>query len=189
MLKSLASGESVGARLPYKEPFVMEDYAKLIFNTNNLPSDVELTAGFFRRFLIIPFRVEIPEVKQDKELARKIIENELSGIFNWVLKRLDRILTNKRFTLCDIIEEEFKVYMKESNSVHMFIDEEGYVPSKIQEISLKELYASYRGYCIENGYKPCCNRELSKRIQKLGFTRTRTKLGINNLAEKKLLPM
>lgn len=185
MLKSLASGEPIGARLPYKEPFVAKNYAKLMSNTNKLPSDVEITSGFFRRFLIIPFRCEIPEERQDKELAKKIISNELSGIFNWVLKGLDRILTNKRYSQCDIIEEEIEAFMKESDSVRMFIDDEEYAPSSDQQVPLKEIYSNYRGYCIENGYKACSNREFSKRLQKMKFHRFRSKYGWNILAIKK----
>jgi putative DNA primase/helicase len=37
-LKTLASVEPIEARLPYKEPFMMTDYAKLIFNVNRMDS-------------------------------------------------------------------------------------------------------------------------------------------------------
>jgi putative DNA primase/helicase len=77
----------------------MTDYAKLIFNCNELPKDVEQTEAYFRRFLIIPFNVTIPEHEQDKELAKKIIDNELSGVFNWVLSGLKRLLMQQRFPL------------------------------------------------------------------------------------------
>lgn len=50
--KLLASGEPIEARLPYCKPMVITDYAKLIFNCNELPKDVEQTNAFFRRFLI-----------------------------------------------------------------------------------------------------------------------------------------
>ena len=55
IFKQLASGESVEARPIYGKPFNMENYAKLMFNCNELPKDVENTEAFFRRFLIIPF--------------------------------------------------------------------------------------------------------------------------------------
>src|SRR5690606_16817975 len=83
--KQLVSGEPVEARLPYGEPFTLTNYAKLIFNCNELPKDVEQTHAYFRRFLIVPFEVTIPGTEQDKELSKKIIESELSGVFNWVL--------------------------------------------------------------------------------------------------------
>ena len=50
IFKQLVSGEPVEARLPYGQPFVLRDYAKMIFNINQLPKDVEHTNAFFRRF-------------------------------------------------------------------------------------------------------------------------------------------
>ncbi|OGV31935.1 MAG: hypothetical protein A3E88_07330 [Legionellales bacterium RIFCSPHIGHO2_12_FULL_35_11] len=50
--------------------------------------------AYFRRFLIIPFQVTIPEAEQDKQLAQKIIKSELSGVFNWVLQGLDSAFRN-----------------------------------------------------------------------------------------------
>lgn len=96
IFKQLVSGEQVEARLPYGQPFIMKQYAKLIFNCNELPRDVEHNTAYFRRFLIIPFEVTIPPDEQDKTLHTKIIENELTGVFNWVLKGLDRLLQNKK---------------------------------------------------------------------------------------------
>ena len=73
----------------------MVNYAKLIFNCDSLPSEVEQTLGFYRRWLIIYFDQIIPEKEQDKQLAKKIIESELSGVFNWVLEGLERLLEQK----------------------------------------------------------------------------------------------
>jgi putative DNA primase/helicase len=81
--------------------FILKQYAKLIFNCNELPKDVEHTNAYFRRFLIIPFDVTIPPHEQDKNLHTKIIENELSGVFNWVLEGLNRLLEQKRFSECE----------------------------------------------------------------------------------------
>ena len=95
IFKQMVSGEPVEARLPYGQPFTLTQYAKLIFNCNELPKDVEHTNAYFRRFLIVPFDVTIPPDEQDKTLHTKIIDNELSGVFNWVLEGLDRLLKQK----------------------------------------------------------------------------------------------
>ncbi|MHB8401605.1 MAG: DNA primase family protein, partial [Bacteroidia bacterium] len=55
--KQLASCETISARLPYGNPMQISDYARLIFNVNELPKDTEQTEAFFRRFLIMPFDV------------------------------------------------------------------------------------------------------------------------------------
>ena len=114
LFKNMVSGEPVEACLKYGQPFTMTDYAKFIFNCNELPKDVEYTNAYFRRFLIIPFDVTIPENEQDKNLHAKIIEKELSGVFNWVLDGLNRLLEQKRFSECEAAQkavEKYKIEM------------------------------------------------------------------------------
>jgi putative DNA primase/helicase len=126
IFKQLVSGEPVEARLPYGQPFILKQYAKLIFNCNELPKDVEHTNAYFRRFLIIPFDVTIPPQEQDKQLHSKIIENELSGVFNWVLEGLTRLLEQKRFSECEAAQRAVEKYRIESDSVQMFLNEHGF---------------------------------------------------------------
>jgi putative DNA primase/helicase len=169
LFKKLASGEAFTARSPYGKPFEVRNYAKMIFNANELPKDTEQTNAFFRRFIIIPFNVQIPEAEQDKELHRKIIDSELAGIFNWVLDGLKRLLSNKKFTDCTAIDETLKQYRTESDSVQMFLDENNYQPSSNERMPLKELYQQYRAFCYEDGYRACGKKTFSERIQRLRY--------------------
>jgi putative DNA primase/helicase len=168
IFKQLVSGEPVDARLPYGQPFMMKQYAKLIFNCNELPKDVEHTNAYFRRFLIIPFDVTIPEAEQDKNLHSKIIENELSGVFNWVLEGLNRLLDQKRFSICEAARLAVEQYKIESNSIRLFLDESGYKIST-EYTRLKDLYPEYRLLCMEDGMKPFSKRNFSKQLQSMGF--------------------
>ncbi len=97
IFKQLVSGEPVSARLPYDKPFHLTQYARLIFNCNELPRGNEFTDAYFRRFLIVPFDVTIPPEEQIKDLHSRIIENELAGVFNWVLRGLARLLKQNGF--------------------------------------------------------------------------------------------
>lgn len=117
IFKQLASGEPVEARQIYGQPFTMTNYARLIFNCNELPKETEQTHAFFRRFIIMPFDVTIPAEEQDPELASKIISTELSGVLNWALSGLERLMRNKRFTCCDAITRQLEQYQRESDSV------------------------------------------------------------------------
>jgi putative DNA primase/helicase len=169
LFKKLASGEAFTARSPYGRPFEVRNYAKMIFNANELPKDTEQTNAFFRRFIIIPFDVTIPTTEQDRELHRKIIDGELAGVFNWVLAGLKRLLSNKRFTDCTAIDEILKQYRTESDSVQMFIEENSYQPSNTERIPLKELYQQYRAFCYEDGYKACGKKTFSERLRARRF--------------------
>ncbi len=164
IFKQLVSGEPVEARLPYGRPFTLTHYAKLIFNCNELPKDVEHTEAYFRRFLIIPFQVTIPEAEQDKQLAQKIITNELSGVFNWVLQGLERLLKQKNFTESEVVRLAREQYEKESDSVKMFLEEEGYFPHPAHFETIKELYFQYKMFCQDGGFSPVNQLNFKRRL-------------------------
>jgi len=185
IFKQLVSGESVEARLPYGQPFILKQYAKLIFNCNELPKDVEHTNAYFRRFLIIPFDVTIPPQEQDKQLHTKIIEKELSGVFNWVLDGLNRLLEQKRFSDCEAAQKAVEQYRIESDSVQMFLGEHEYKVSTANEIPLKEMFSEYRNYCIESGFKACSLRTFADRLRNSGFQTERKGYGMAVNAAKK----
>jgi putative DNA primase/helicase len=166
-VKQLASGEDTDGRLPYGEPFIVKNYAKLIFNLNQLPRDVEHTFAYFRRLLIVHFEVTIPEAEQDKQLAKKIIETELSGVFNWVLEGLDRILKNKAFTDSAAINQARDEYATNSDNVKLFLLDNNYKPDPENWVLIKDLYLTYRTYCIEDGCKPLSKHNFMKRMKAL----------------------
>jgi len=185
LFKQLASGEPVDARMPYGNPFTVTDYAKFIFNCNELPKDIEHVPAYFRRFLIIPFSVTIPDRDQDRALANKIINNELPGVFNWVLQGLSRLLDQKAFTHSDLINGQLEQFKKQSDSVQLFLEDEAYVPSITETVSLKELYGKYRNYCVECGNRYCAMRSFSDRLRANGFTIIRKSYGMVVFIEKR----
>lgn len=184
--KLLVSGEPVEARLLYKNTTTISDYARFIFNCNELPKEIENTNAFFRRFIILPFRVTIPPNKQDKELSKRIIENELSGVFNWVLIGLTRLLENKDFTHSNIVQNEVLQYQLESDSVLMFLEDENYQQSVEHHKPLKDIYSEYRVYCINSGYRLCSLRTFSSRLRKNTFIINRKSYGNAVFIERKI---
>lgn len=175
--KLLASGEPIEARQIYGRPFTMEHYAKFLFSTNELPKEVEQTDGYFRRWLIVPFDITIPEQEQDKELAQKIIANELSGIFNWVLEGLKRLLIRKNFTDCAAVRKQIAEFRMQSDNVQMFLEDAEYKPSLTDCTTLQELFNEYKGYCSTNGYFSCSKHKFSQRLRKIDYVVERKNYG------------
>lgn len=163
--KQLCSGEPLQARLKYKDSFMMDKYAKLLFNCNELPKDVEFSNAYFRRFLIIPFTQTIGEAEQDKELANKIIANELSGVFNWVLEGLERLDRQGKFTESDLVNETLNEFKQESDSVYHFTNSLGYTKAVECKIPLTPLYREYDQYCRDNGFRVLNIRNFRKRLE------------------------
>ncbi len=178
IFKQLVSGEPVDARLPYREPFTLTNYAKLIFNCNELPKDVEQSSAYFRRFLIVPFEVTIAESEQDKQLAQKIIRHELSGVFNWVLAGLQRLMKQKNFTPSEAVSRQLDLYKRQSDTVQLFLSDEEYEKSIDGYIEFKDLFLLYRTYCNDSGYHYCSKRTFGERLRAAGFVIERKNTGL-----------
>ncbi|MEZ5425248.1 MAG: phage/plasmid primase, P4 family [Pyrinomonadaceae bacterium] len=171
IFKILTSGEPVEARLPYGQPMVLDNYARLMFNSNHLPRDVEHSHAYFRRFLIIPFEVTISEEHQNKHLAKEIVETELSGVFNWMLEGLERLLKRGNFSECKSSENALNQYKLESDSVAMFLKEENFRPSTNHTMTIAEIFAEYREYARQVGLRPLGRNNFAKRLESNGIAR------------------
>lgn len=147
-LKQLVSGEPTTVRVLYEGPHTMYDYAKFFTSFNRLPPS-EYTYGYFRRWLLFPFSVTIPEERQDPDLLRKL-QAELPGILNWVLQALKGLLQRRAFSQCTVCNEALNEYKRNSNSAMLFLSERCRMDSTTQT-TLKRLYDSYIQFCNEEG--------------------------------------
>ena len=135
--------------------------------------------------MIIPFKVTIPDHEQDKELAKKIIKEELSGIFNWVLEGLKRLLSQKNFTSSTEIFKQLEEFKKFSDTVQLFLEDSGYIKSAHNYTSIRDLYSAYRIYCVDDGFKPVNKINFRKRLEGFGVVVEKKNTGLSAFVEQK----
>jgi putative DNA primase/helicase len=169
LIKRMASGEAIQVKILYKDTITISDYAKLIFNANMLPSDVELSHGFFRRFLIVEFDQTISDKEKDPELANNIIANELPAVLNWMIEGAKRLQQNKKFSMCKKSDDLLNRYRLESDVVAMWIEERGYIPHEFLTKLLKDLTPDLRDFAMSGGYKSPSDKTIAERMRNLGF--------------------
>lgn len=167
--KQLVSGEPLQARLKYKDSFTIENYAKLMFNCNELPKDVEFNNAYFRRFIIVPFTETIPEAEQDKDLANKIIAKELSGIFNWILTGLVRLINQGKFSESEIADNALKEFQQDADSVYQFLNAYNYKKNDAAKTRFMQLYHEYQEFCKNNGYRSLNTGNFRRRLEALNI--------------------
>jgi putative DNA primase/helicase len=184
IFKKLVSRERVDAKILYKDVYEISGYAKLMFNCNDLPKKNEYTHGYFRRFLIIPFDKTIAKKDQDKSLSQKIIDNELTGVLNWILEGMLRLYQNKEFTYSESSKKAVEEFELESDSVRMFLQDENYKESDVST-SLKDIFLAFKEYSFTNGYKLCSKITLSRRLKGMGYQMERKTAGVHFFIKKK----
>ncbi len=177
IFKILISGEPTQAREPHGIPFTIRNTVRFIINCNELPRQVESTDAFFRRFIIIPFEVTIPESERDVNLAKNIIDCELPGVFNWLLEGLNRLNSQRNFTQSTKVKFLLNEFRTQSDSVELFLKDFNYQISFDNRIALSTLYDSYKGFCKNDNYKVEGKIIFSNHLKRKGFHRTRTSDG------------
>lgn len=172
IFKKLISGEPITARQKYEKSIEIDGYCKFMFNANMLPDVQENTEAYHRRLLIIPFNQRIPKEEQDPQLEQKIISTELPGILNWVIKGLERLLSQGKFSDCKASEEILSDYKIMANPIALFLEEKELTPDHTKEhkVTNKKIFEAFDTWRKLHGIAKINGPELSKRLISMDFT-------------------
>lgn len=150
-LKAIISGDNLTIDIKHKEPIDYKSICKLIFLVNSLPNTSDLTHGYFRKILIVPFNRKFEGKDKDVNLFEKIKKSEMSGILNWALAGLKRLRANDyRFTESAAINELLDKYQEEQNPVIRFVKDMFVVDEK-NKISRKDIFSKYYTWINQQG--------------------------------------
>lgn len=116
----------------------------LVFLLNTLPDISDLTHGFQRKLLLMPFDHIFRTEEMDKHRKAKILPKELGGILNWAIEGAVRLIENDfEFTDSKKVREISAQYEQEQNPVQAFFHE--VLEEKAgQRISRKQLLNHYK---------------------------------------------
>lgn len=169
MLKKIISQEPIDTRKLYVGSRIIREYGKLITSFNALPR-AEATHGFYRRWLILPFRRTITEQEADVNLSAKLCR-ELSGILNWVLEALPGFMQRGQFSPCELCQKELERYRMQSDSVQLFLYE-CCERDETFTTTGKDLFAKYKSFCYNDMLRPVGKQRFFDRLESLNVTRT-----------------
>lgn len=121
LIKIVTGGEKIQVRHLNKGFFKFEPVFKLTLSCNHRPTITGVDQGIWRRIRLVPWPVQIPIERQDKQLFNKIAV-EASGVLNWALAGLVDWLRNG-LTLGDDVAEATAEYRRDSDQLGRFLEE------------------------------------------------------------------
>lgn len=164
--KMLCGGDPIHAEKKHKDPFTFYNFAKMIYSANELPASKDLTPAFFERWMVINFPNYFPEggsntkINLIKELTT---DEELSGLLNWAIEGLQRLLENSTFTTSKSRADIERDWIAQTDSFKLFIDEETKFNPE-SEIPKEHFYNMYNAFCIENDITNIAASEVGKKM-------------------------
>ena len=120
-IKQYAGGDEITARSTYGKVFSFKPEGKLWLSTNELPDIPSVDTAMWRRLKPIPFKAKFRGSDVDETLEKKL-ENEYSGILNWLLKGAMEFEINGLGS-CTAIDEIEGQMRKASDSVGAWLAE------------------------------------------------------------------
>ena len=182
IFKMLTGEDFIPAQRKFKDEFQFVNYAKQIFSANQVPKSMDDSDAFFRRWLPITFGKQFLEGKADVDMLKKITTpEELSGLLNWAIAGLKRLLKNKKFSSSKSIENVREEYIRMSDSVGAFIMDK-IDASPDEYVIKKDLYIEYTVYCRDRNYpivsEIIFHKEILKQMRVEDFRATDERTGL-----------
>lgn len=167
-IKQLTGRDLIECDQKFKSSIKFVNYAKQIFAANKIPVIADKSDGFSRRIIFVRFDIQFKtetEYKYLKEnnllqphhrlmdvhMPEKLEQpDELSGVLNWALEGLERLLKNKDFSYTKSQEESRRLLNKYSSSIIRFYQE------CIERVDNKDLYETHE--FLYNTYIKWCRK-------------------------------
>jgi len=152
LIKQLTGCDAIFAEEKHKPGFHFESYAKLIFAYNILPEIKDKTLAMSERLAVIEFPNEFKKDNPECDLymfEKLTTDEEKTGIINWMLEGLERLLKNNNFTPYRDFNNILEYKKKCQDPVYLFINscleyDHNVVTKK------KVVYLEYKKFCEKN---------------------------------------
>ena len=186
MLKSLTGGDTLLVRHLRQNFFEFDPVFKLTLSGNNRPAIRGQDDGIWRRLLLVPFKVQLPEAEWIDDLDDKLFDEESAGILNWIVDGA-RVWLEKGLRVPDAVRAETKMYRAESDSLGEFLAART-EPREGATVQAKRLYEAYEAWCKENGVDPITRTLFGRKLTERGVKKDKqgviVYLGLDLLPER-----
>ena len=177
LLKQLTGGGRITCRYLYGDEFEYTPEFKIWLATNHKPVIRGTDVGIWRRIKLIPFEVNIPKEKVDKNMKYKL-RSEFPQILRWAVEGCMKWRENGiTEPLC--VQDAVKEYKKEMDLLASYMDQCITIDYDSGErISASDLFKNYTAWAKENREYEMSSKKFFTEIGKKLPEKIRTGTGI-----------
>jgi len=174
-LKKLCGQDEVSFEFKGKNAIDDINYATIIINSNSLPTTVDQSKGFFRRWMIVPFEKEF---QQGPDPLLRIPDEEYNNLCRKITKILPVILKRGNVYGLGSVEDRKRAYILASNPLPFWLKEYCLFGSNLCDTS-RDLYSSYCSYLKDTKKRKVSRKEFKLAMEDEGFFVEKTTRSIN----------
>ena len=165
LVKQLTGGGKVTCRFLFGDEFEYEPEFKIWIATNHKPVIRGTDIGIWRRIRLIPFEVNIPKEKVDKNLKYKLRE-EMPQILHWAVEGY-MMYNREGLDMPDAVQKATAEYKSEMDLLQTFADACIVIDYTVPKgVPANELYAAYVRWAERNNEYVMTSRKFFTEIGK-----------------------
>jgi putative DNA primase/helicase len=166
-LKQLTGMDTIYAEEKHEKGFGFVNFSKLMFACNILPTIDDRTLAMIERIAVVEFpnTFERGTEECDPHIIDKLTTpEELSGIFNWMVEGLKRLLANKKFSTYRDFDNVSEYLKASQDPVNMFV--ERFIFSDPNgEIQKETVYNQYLKFATDNKFPTVISAVFTKKFK------------------------
>jgi P4 family phage/plasmid primase-like protien len=169
-LKQLTGEDMIFARELYQNGFNFRNFAKLIFSCNLLPEIGDKTLAMNERLAVVEFpnTFERGSPECDPDIYDKLTTpEEMSGILNWMIEGLKRLMQNKKFSPYRNFDNVSEYHKSSQDPVKVFA-ETCVVYDANYQLHKDVVYKKYLDFVKEHNYPVLVSSWFSKKFKMYG---------------------
>ncbi len=168
-IKAVTGGEEITVRHLNHGFFDFVPEFKLTLSGNHRPSIRGQDRGIWRRFLLVPWDVNVPEEEQDADLPSKLWA-ERSGVLNWMLDGA-RIWLERGLVVPEAVMAATNEYRADSDPLGRFIAE-CLEEASGQTVQASLMYDAYKAWCSANAERAWSMTAFGKAMPERGVEKS-----------------
>lgn len=183
-INEMVTGDVIKGRFLYGRQFDARFRGKIMWASNSFPP-VDEGEGLWRRLITVPFEVQ-PKV-EDAYLPNKLLE-ELSGILNWALEGLKRVIDYDKAGYWPVPQSAIELliaYRESAELMEQFRDDCLEMGPMFTSV-VDEVYMLYKTWAETHGHRPlACDATWLNEMRRIGMSRGSEPLRLKNGGSKR----
>ena len=174
-VKQLTGGDRLKARRMREDPWQFEPSHTLLMVTNHRPRVDGQDEGMWRRLLLVPFPVRVPQRQRDRQLREKLLR-EIDVVLTWMVMGFTD-WQRRGLAAPDAINVATAEYRGESDLVSRFLNSECLI-GPTAKVGSSDLLAAFERWCDKEGAVPTGSKTFSQAVAaRLGHSTDRSSHG------------
>ncbi|MEM6531683.1 MAG: phage/plasmid primase, P4 family [Myxococcota bacterium] len=179
--KALIDGNDYTGSHKFGQEHTIKARAAHVFSANLLPRVRDLSHGFWRRWLVVPFNRVFEPGERDPHLVQRIRSEEEALVATWLILGAERLLERGEYAVPAACQRALEEWRREANPVATFVQVccttvrstcEKPTPTAVLSVAFNE-------FARETGHRPLSDAVFGRRLSQLGYESRQSRWGTN----------